>query len=94
MRCTLCSWKNVLYAKFSDGRDYPPVHIDREAWTAEWEKHFGYTECSKCEYWYESEEDEDEGDRSAFCPGCGRAMTEEAWQELEKKVKGENNGKI
>lgn len=73
---------------------YPPVHIDREAWTAEWEKHFGYTECSKCEYWYESEEDEDEGDRSAFCPGCGRAMTEEAWQELEKKVKGENNGKI
>ena len=67
---------------------YPPARIDREAWTAEWVKHDGYTECSKCEHWYGSPENEDEGDRPAFCPSCGRAMTPEAWDELEKRLGG------
>ena len=67
---------------------YPPAHIDREAWTAEWIKCDGYTECSKCEHWYDSPENEDDGDRPAFCPSCGRAMTPEAWVELEKRVRG------
>lgn len=65
---------------------YPPSHIDREAWTAEWVKHDGYTECSKCEHWYDSPENEDEGDQPAFCPSCGRAMTPEAWAELERRI--------
>lgn len=65
---------------------YPPAHIDREAWTAEWIKYDGYTECSKCKHWYDSPESEDDGDRPAFCPSCGRAMTPEAWAELEKRM--------
>ncbi|MGO5113605.1 hypothetical protein ACTQ33_01005 [Candidatus Avoscillospira sp. LCP25S3_F1] len=65
---------------------YSTAHIDREAWTAEWVKHDGYTECSKCEHWYDSPENEDEGDRPVFCPSCGRAVTPEAWDELEKRM--------
>lgn len=65
---------------------YPP--IDRGKWTAKWIKHDGYTECSGCEYWYDSPEYEDDGDRPVFCPSCGRAMTPEAWAELEKRLRG------
>lgn len=41
---------------------------------AEWIKRNGYTECSNCDYWYESPETEDEGDRSNYCPNCGARM--------------------
>lgn len=74
------------YGKFWKAYAYPPAHIDREAWTAEWIKYDGYTECSKCKHWYDSPESEDDGDRPAFCPSCGRAMTPEAWAELEKRM--------
>lgn len=66
---------------------YPPSHIDREAWTAEWlSEDVGEDircQCSKCGYpvsyfW----------GKTAFCPGCGRAMTPEAWAELEKRMGG------
>lgn len=67
---------------------YPPARIDREKWTAEWVKYDGYTECSKCEYWYNSSENEDEGDRPAFCPSCGRAMTQGAMEVLESRFNG------
>ena len=76
----------VIQAENMDGVEfyaYPPAHIDREAWTAEWIKRDGYTECSKCEHWYE-----EEGDRPAFCPSCGRAMTPEARAELNKRLRG------
>lgn len=67
---------------------YPPAHIDREKWTAEWVDNDHSEEmmckCSKCGYpvsyfW----------GKTAFCPGCGRAMTPEAWAELERRVFGE-----
>lgn len=67
---------------------HPRAHIDREGWTADWVKHDGYTECSKCDYWYDSPDGEEDGDRPVFCPACGRAMTPEAWAELEKRVRG------
>ena len=76
------------YGKTWAAYAYPPAHIDREAWTAEWVKHGGYTECSKCEHWYDSPESEDDGDRPRFCPECGRAMTPEALAELERRVCG------
>lgn len=49
-----------------------------KVWRGEWIKHNGYTECSKCEYWYPSTEDEEEDDRNSFCPRCGAPMTDEA----------------
>ena len=74
---------------------YPPAHIDRETWTAEWEEdgecdHKPYRvrdaekwkkyKCSKCGY--------KAGRRTSqkYCPSCGRAMTPEAWAELEKRM--------
>ncbi len=57
-----------------------PVSREQVAkvWRGEWIKKDGYTECSKCEYWYDSPENEDDGDRQAFCPSCGAPMTDEA----------------
>lgn len=74
---------------------YPP--IDREKWTAEWEEdgechHKPYRvrdaekwkkyKCSKCGY--------KAGRRTSqkYCPSCGRAMTPEAWELLEKRLRG------
>lgn len=71
---------------------YPPAHIDREAWTAEWKDSgersitgtippFAIT-CSKC--------GSAQGAKfMKFCPSCGRAMTPEAWDELENRVRGD-----
>ena len=61
------------------------AHIDRDAWTAEWMRgkypsgtHYLY--CGKCK--------EKSGKRSMFCSNCGRAMTPEAWDMLEKRLRG------
>lgn len=86
------------YEEVGEAYAYQPAHIDREAWTAEWEEdgeceHKLYRikdpakwkkyKCSKCGY--------KAGRRSGqkFCPNCGRAMTSEALVELEKRVRGE-----
>lgn len=38
-------------------------------------------------YFYDSE-DGWEGEEIRFCPWCGRPLTEAAWAELEKRVRG------
>ena len=66
---------------------YPPAHIDREAWTAEWRNHYrsgatagtGYV-CSSCDMW--------NGRKSHICPSCGKAMDEDGLSELEKRLRG------
>ena len=55
-----------------------PTREQVEAFRGEWIKRDGYTECSKCEYWYPSGEVEEEDDRTPFCPRCGAPMTDEA----------------
>lgn len=67
---------------------YPPAHIDRSEWTAEWmpmtdDDGCVWLECSTCEYDLDSLEES-----HPFCPSCGRAMTEEAWAELERRLRG------
>lgn len=67
---------------------YPPTHIDRSEWTAEWiypENEWNLPRCSKCGC---NSKDATYGHKNNFCPKCGRAMTEEAWVELERRVKG------
>lgn len=51
-----------------------PTREQVEALRGEWIKRDGYTECSKCEYWYPSGEVEEEDDRTPFCPHCGARM--------------------
>lgn len=66
---------------------FPPARIDREAWTSEWINSIPAlgagdleTRCKSCGNLVLFETD--------FCPYCGKAMTEEAWAELEKRVMG------
>lgn len=66
---------------------YPPTHIDRSEWTAEWvpmtdDDGCVWLECSACEYDLDSLEEP-----HPFCPSCGRAMMPEAWAELERRLK-------
>ena len=72
------------WQRVHDERGWMP-RIDREAWTAEWVDNDHSEEmmckCFKCGYpvsyfW----------GKTAFCPGCGRAMTPEALAELERRV--------
>ena len=63
----------------------PPAHIDRSEWTAEWKGNYrsgvsagtGFV-CSFCDMWNDRKSD--------FCPHCGKAMTEEAWEKLERRL--------
>ena len=71
---------------------YPPAHIDRVAWKP-------CKLCGGAKYVYGHAsavvpsgdkgqiEMEIEGDFD-FCPSCGRAMTPEAWDMLEKRLRG------
>lgn len=74
------------WQRVHDERGWMP-RIDLDKWTAEWVDNDHSEEmmckCSKCGYpvsyfW----------GKTAFCPGCGRAMTPEAWAELERRVCG------
>lgn len=76
------------YGKTWLAHAFPPARIDREAWTAEWiypENEWNLPECSKCGC---NSEDAQYKHKNNFCPKCGRAMTPEAWAEMEKQLKG------
>ena len=65
----------------------PPIHIDRSKWEAEWiypENEWNLPRCSKCGC---NSKDATYGHKNNFCPKCGRAMTEEAWAELERRLR-------
>lgn len=66
---------------------YPPGHIDREAWTAEWKDQYrsGFSVgsgavCSSCDMWNDRE--------THICPNCGKAMDEYGLAMLEKRLMG------
>ena len=82
------SWlKEKEYGKTWIAYAYPPAHIDRETWTAEWKDHYrsgikvgsGFV-CSSCDMW--------NGEQSDICPYCGRAMSEYGFSKLEKRLRG------
>lgn len=73
------------YGTYFTAYAYPPAHIDWEAWTSEWINSIPAlgagdleTRCKSCGNLVLFETD--------FCPYCGKAMTEEAWAELEKRM--------
>lgn len=72
--------------KYKIAYTYPTVHINREAWVSHWVNSMPIlgagdleTRCASCGNLVLFE--------TPFCPYCGKAMTEEAWQELEKRVR-------
>ena len=83
-------FSNFAYDDYGTGwlaYSYPPAHIDRSEWTAAWvpttdDDGCVWLKCSACEYDLDSMEES-----NPFCPSCGRAMTEEAWAELERRLR-------
>lgn len=80
------------YGHYYNLYDYNPAHIDRDAW----EPCDDCDSCRSCRY---SDTDMDSypcrictdgnmKETSNFCPECGRPLTEEAWAELEKRLRG------
>ena len=81
---------------------YPPAHIDREAWEpcewcGEWiggdcrprEQDAGYKlYAGYCKQVAADDFYEDETEELNYCPICGRPLTEEAWAEMEKRMRG------
>ena len=89
----MITYHNTLATQYADKMDgvtfyaYPPAHIDREAWTTKWKKREspwnGYTMvCSKC-----GETIKSLSGQMPFCPSCGRAVTPDAWADLEKRMR-------
>lgn len=81
---------------------YLPAHIDREAyepceWCGEWiggdcrpkEQDVGYKlYAGYCKQVAADDFYEDETEELNYCPICGRPLTDEAWAELEKRLRG------
>lgn len=67
---------------------YPPARIDREAWTGCTCNTKSKSCCTcvslRCQFCI----GESEYKRGKYCSACGRPLTEEAWAELEKRVRG------
>lgn len=74
---------------------YLPAHIDVKVFCGNWEGEAdGYADgelvydvwrCGDCGH---VEETDDPDLLPRFCPRCGRAMTPEAWTELERRLRG------
>lgn len=81
--------ENYDYGKCWIAYAYPPAHIDRGAW--EPCKLCGtLNDEIMCQFSKKTEYDQSTTSRYArarFCPNCCRPLTEEAWAELEKRVR-------
>ena len=90
-----CTIGHPYYGKIYKAYAYHPANIDREALCGEWQGEAdGYADgelvydvwrCGDCGH---IEETDDPDLLPRFCPNCGRAMTPEAWAELEKRLRG------
>lgn len=94
-------WKGIPFALFEEngarfewnieGRElslspYPPAHIDRSKWEfCLWCKDLQYLPHEMC-----ADVKMPGGSEigASFCPHCGRPLTEEAWAELERRLRG------
>lgn len=85
------------YGKTWEAYAYPPAHIDREAWKpcadckphcaicanyGGWDRYGKPKVCKDCKEHLNFQADDN------FCSYCGRPLTEEAWAELEKRLRG------
>lgn len=64
-------------------------HIDREAWASEWlyDADKDTYSCANCRHTI-CASDYFENILPPYCEMCGKAMTPEAWDELEKRLRG------
>lgn len=94
------SWKEIeeTYGKDWIAYDYIPAHIDIETWEpcedckprcaicanyGGWDRYGKPKVCEDCKGHSNFVADDD------FCSYCGRPLTEKAWNELEKRLRGQ-----
>lgn len=66
---------------------YPPAHIDRSKWEGcDCDKPKSCCTCCsmRCQYCIKQSEYR----QAAYCMKCGKPLTEEAWAELERRLRG------
>lgn len=77
-----------FYRAYPKEDDHKTAHIDREAWTGctcnTKEKSCCTCVSLRCQFCI----GESEYKQGKYCSACGRPLTEEAWAELEKRVRG------
>lgn len=93
-------FKSVNYGKIWWAFPYVENEIDREKWKP---CEMCAPKCYRCEFYQKYWEEVPEVCRGCkdyshfvrdnieerFCPECGRPLTEEAWAELEKRLRGD-----
>lgn len=87
-----------FYRAYPKGDDHKTAHIDREALKPcsrcrpqenSLDRFSGHEFLiDDAEIYFYDSEDGWEGEEIRFCPWCGRPLTEAAWAELEKRVRG------
>ena len=98
---TLYTKEGVTYSDYGayfTAYAYPPAHIDREAWKPceqcvqkekPLDRFSGHEfQIDGAEIYYHDTDYGWEGEEIKFCPWCGRPLTEEAWAEMEKRLRG------
>lgn len=86
-----------FYRAYPKEDDHQTAHIDREAWEPcsrcrpqenSLDRFSGHEFLiDDAEIYFYDSEDGWEGEEIKFCPWCGRPLTDEAWAELEKRVR-------
>lgn len=101
--CETC--KNTEYSMMNAAIEMSNlIHCkkEKEKWTAEWLNFYGdysTAECSNCGELCEVSPDEEPKKEIfdafkkfyKFCPSCGKAMTEEAWEEVKNRLQVQSN---
>ena len=94
-------WSLKSYADQWLAYAYPPAHIDREAWEPclfcceerKWRRPLAFDEAGdavtiEIDGNAAAIESDSMGFIIKFCPECGRPLTNKAWDELEKRLRG------
>ena len=85
-KCSANDWYQSVGPVYA----YPPAHIDRSEWKPCVDCRIkcrtcvvrGKEKCARCEKYSEYVPENN------FCSNCGRPLTEEAWAELERRLRG------
>lgn len=74
---------NLVIAEIDEAPAAELPHIDREVWCAEWIDFRGKPRCPECKSVFPENYFD-----WPFCPKCGKAMTDDAWKIIKKRLEG------
>lgn len=84
-----CTIGQLYYGKIYKAYSYPPVHIDREMWNDCVCNEFEKTCCTCVSMECHTCVNQSKYEQGRYCSNCGRPLTEVAWAELERRLRGQ-----